>query len=342
METRAAKETRVITVAVRAPATSVLFQQRCSIGLEVAPTDNPSASQGVPLSANVTPGLFVDPPVVFNLFLLVLFILLLILFLKRRKEKLEEEILGKPQKPWTIPVEKVYLSHLKAKDERAWYMVRNFLMEEEYRSALLWYYAYKKATKGSRKKERLVLKQEKSYTAWKAAWAKDIAKPMRKADKFEAKLQRKLDRKARKTVSKDVARWRNLVAKLEAASAKEHARALAAHEKAARKAEKKGQPAPPAPRASKPDLPPEPQPIPILLADHRWSKKAARTRRRMAKRQGNLEVKFERADARKLRKLERKVRAIARKLDDPEFIEEHPLLRGSAPAAPKAKRPAKA
>ena len=64
-------------------------------------------------------------------------------------------------------------------------------------------------------------------------------------------------------------------------------------------------------------------------AGHKWAKKAGRFRARMVRRQGDLEVKFEKADARRLRKVRRKVAKLARRLDDPEFVKEHPLLQGS-------------
>ena len=330
------------SVTMQAPAEGFfLLGEQCRVVLDIAPQDNPALVRHVFYNLTLT-GIGIEPPLIFNAILLLLAILLLILFLKRRKEKLEEEILGKPQKPWTIPVEKVYLAHLKQKDERAWYVVRHFLMEDEYRSALLWYKSEKKGTKGTRKKERLVLKQEKAYDRWRAGWQKDIAKPLKKADKFEAKLQRKLDRKAKKRLRKDTRKWRKLTRKLKEVQAKQQKRADEKHVKAVKKAQKRGEPVPRAPVVAAPDLPAEPRLRPILLAEHRWHRKADRKRRRMTRKQGNLEVKFERADAKRLRKLESKIRKLARKLDDPDFVEAHPLLRaaqGNAPpGAPKARR----
>ena len=40
----------------------------------------------------------------FPVFVVLVVVLLLILFVLRRKSRIEEEILGKPQKPWLIPV----------------------------------------------------------------------------------------------------------------------------------------------------------------------------------------------------------------------------------------------
>lgn len=324
------KETKTYTVSVRGPTSSPwYFSSVCSLGIQVAPNDSPLATRVVtaPLTIN---GGYVNPQWVIWLVEILIVLLIIILFLVRRKARIEEEILGKPQKPWTIPVEALYLRALRQKDERAWYVVRHHLMEEEYRSSLLWYKAYKKATKGSRQKEALVLRQEKQYERWKAGWQKDIAKPLKAADKYEAKLQRKLDRKARKQDRKTARKVRSITRKMAAAHAKRLERALEKWQKQVRKAEKKGLEAPPRPQLPEPDYPEEPEPSTVLLADHKWAKKAARFRARRVKEQGNLEVRFEKADARRLAKLRRKVHRIARKLDDPDFVAEHPLLRAEA------------
>lgn len=299
----------------------------CSLGFQ---TNALETGHSVQTSIGVTiNGFYVDPQWVVNAVAILLLLLLLLFLLARRKARVEEEILGKPQKPWTIPVEVLYLRALRQKDARAWYVVRHYLMEDEYRSSLLWYKSYKKQTKGSRKKETLVLRQEKAYEGWKRAWAKDIAKPIRKADRFDAKLQRKLDRKAGKAHRKQLAKYGSLRGQMEKAHAKKVERASAQHEKAAAKARKKGQPIPEKPVVPKPDYPDEPELAPIALAEHKWAKKSARFRARMVRKQGDLEVKFEKADARRLRKVRRRVHRLARKLDDPEFVAEHPLLQGS-------------
>jgi hypothetical protein len=290
--------------------------------MNVYAQDNPSQVLSVSVPVKIT-GTYFDPLAIFYVLLLICALIFLILFVRRRKERLEEEILGKPQKPWLIPVEQVYLRHLKKKDPRAWYVVRNYLMEDEYRSSLAWYKAYKKATKGDRSKERLVLAQEKTYARWKRGWEKDIAKPMLKADKLEAKLQKKLDRKARKKDRKALAKWRGEVKKLEAKHEKAVEKESALHTKLLARARKKGLPDPEPPVLASPELPPEPTPQAIPLSSHRWQKKADRFQRRMAKKQGNLEVQFEKADARKQAKLKRKVAKLSRDLGDAEFVAHH-------------------
>lgn len=305
------------------------FSELCTITLQVYPSGDPTVVNQVFIGVQVNGG-YVDPVWVFWLVVAILCIILLLLLIARRKARIEEEILGKPQKPWTIPVEVLYLKALRQKDERAWYVVRHHLMEEEYRSSLLWYHSYKKATKGSRKKEALVLRQEKAYERWKASWLKRIAQPTKQADRFEAKLQRKLDRKAAKQERKLARKVRKITRKMAAAHAKQVERALEKWQKQVKKADKKGLAAPPRPVIPEPDYPEEPEVEATLLADHKWSKKAARFRARRVREQGDLEVKFEKADARHLAKLRRKVQRLARKLDDPTFVNEHPLLKADA------------
>jgi len=327
-------ETQEVHFSVQAPSDQFWYQsQTCLVAITghlqprpdvVDPLHDQKSVQFIVLTK--VNGFTWDPVLVFWTVVLLALAYLLVLFVRRRKERLEEEVLGKPQKPWLIPVEKVYLAHLKRRDARAWYVLRHHLMEEEYRSSLLWYKAYKAATKGDRKKERLILQQERAYARWTAKWEKAVAQPLAAADKFEAKLQRKLDRLAHKRLRKARRKWRKGNRSLRKAHAKQVAKAGKRHEAAARKAARKGLPPPPQPQVAAAIPPPEPVLVPIPLAEHRWSKKAARFRRRMERRQGNLEVAHEKADARYVAKLRRRVQRIGRKLDDPEFAKEHPLL----------------
>lgn len=318
------------TVSLQAPARKFWYAyDSCSVAIEVRPQDNPSQVRTAIINVQVA-GFYVDPQWMIWISEAAIAITALLWFIARRKARVEEEILGKPQKPWTIPVEAVYLSALKEKDPRAWYLVRHHLMEEEYRSSLQWYASYKKATRGSRKKETLVLRQEKAYAGWQRKWAKQIAAPLKEADRFEAKLQRKLDRRGRKESRKQEANVRSITRKMQAAHAKQVERALEKWQKQAKKAAKKGEAAPARPVLPEPDYPQVPEAQRVLLADHKWAKKAAKFRAKAVRKQGDLEVKFEKADARMLARLRWKVQRIARRLDDPAFVEEHPLLRSGA------------
>lgn len=327
---------KTMTINVQAPSDQFWYYgESCNVQLEVYGLDGSTGTRGITQLVKVD-GFYIDPQWVFNLTIILLILFGIIAFVRRRKERIEERLLGKPEKPWLIPVEQVFLRELKARDPRAWYVVRHYLMEEEYRSALAWFKSYKAATKGDRKKERVILKQEDKYEKWKAKWAKAIAKPMKRADAYEIGLQKTLDKDARKGIKKQSRKHRKAVSKIKAAQSRLHTRAIEKWEKEAAKASKKGRPVPPQPVTTAPALPPEPTGTAPRLADHRWAKKATRFRKRMVKRQGNLEVKFEKADARYLRKIRRKVTKIGRKIDDPAFVNEHPLLREAGTAPKKA------
>lgn len=323
------KSEEVYTVSIETPNDKPwYFSELCTVTLRVSPSGQPDVYQQVFIGIQVNGG-YVDPVWVFYTLALGLALLILFLVLARRKARIEEEILGKPQKPWTIPVEALYLKALRQRDERAWYVVRHYLMEDEYRSALLWYRAYKKSTKGDRRKEGLVLRQEKAYERWKARWQRRIAQPILQADRFEERLQAKLDRRARKAHRGQMRRHAKVVGKMKAAHAAQVERAGKRYAKEAAKARKKGLDAPERPAVPEPDYPAEPALEAMPLAGHRWAKKAAKFRAKKVREQGDLEVKFEKADARRLAKVRRKVQKVARKLDDPEFVAEHPLLKSA-------------
>lgn len=317
---------QVVEFTVEGPTNGFWYRtEGCSFGLSATPTDGGSARS---TSINVVAtGFNLDPYLIFLLLVALAILYAVILLIRRAKDRADEELLGKPQKPWLIPTEAVYLQRLRETDYRSWYTVRHFLMEDEYKSALLWYAAYKAATKGTRQKERLVLKQEKAYDRWKAKWEARIEEPMVEADKYEAKLQRKLDRKARKRHRKELRHAAKVRAELKDAQAKRAKREADAWEKAAAKAQKKGLPVPPRPQVPAPEAVPDPPLTPIPLASHRWAKRAKRWRAKCVRRVGDLEVKFEKADAKMLRRVRRKVAKLGRKLDDPDFVADHPLLR---------------
>lgn len=307
------------------------FTQDCSLGITVTPSDSPGSFQSARLMVKID-GAYVDPVWVFWTLGIMTAIALIVFLVKRQKERVEEEVLGKPQKPWEIPAEKVYLEHLKEKDERAWYVVRHFLMEDEYASSLAWYHAYKGATKGGRKKERLIVKQERDFSDWEKDWEKRIAVPVTQADSYEAKLQKKLEKTAKKRRRRSLRRWRKQTRKLEKAHAKQQERALEKWEKKAKRADRKGRDIPEKPVVPEPEKPEEPRKEPAILADHPWQAKADRYRMRMAALQERLQERFEAQRGKRLKKVQKKVRKVARKLDDPDFTAEHPLLSDDAAA----------
>ncbi len=320
------RDERIVSVTLQGPDDKFWYNyDSCTVMFSVWATENPSTKLTAPVSVDVN-GFYVAPEWIIWTLTIAIVVTLIVLFLKDRKERVEEEILGKPQKPWTIPVEEVYLKHLKRKDRRAWYVVRHFLMEEEHRSALLWYNHYKQATKGQRTKERIVVQQEHAYERWQAKWLKRLEAPMEDVRKLERKLQKKLDRIARKKHRKALRQHKGLVRKMKKGHAKREAKAMEKWEKARAKAEKKNRPVPPQPSIAAPAYPDEPKLQAVNLEDHKWSKRVEKARKKAVRTRGDLDVKFEKEDAKHLLKVQRKVRKIAKKIDDPEFIAEHPLL----------------
>jgi len=74
------------------------------------------------------------------------------------KNKRDQELFGKPTKPWILPEEKKYLDKLKEKNKEEYDKVLQ-MMKDEYQSALLWFEDYqnsmKSGEKGRKQKESL-------------------------------------------------------------------------------------------------------------------------------------------------------------------------------------------
>ena len=64
-------------------------------------------------------------------------------------DKRNRELLGKPNKPWKIPIEKENLERLKEKDSEEYQKVMD-MMKQEYESALLWWKSTSQEKKGDR------------------------------------------------------------------------------------------------------------------------------------------------------------------------------------------------
>jgi len=91
--------------------------------------------------------------------ILVLFGVAIIYF---RRQKILEKIYKKPQKPWTIPIEKRHLEELKQKDQKA-YEKERAMMEDEYKSALLWYEDHRNYMRQEQKKQKQSNSKEISF-----------------------------------------------------------------------------------------------------------------------------------------------------------------------------------
>ncbi len=90
----------------------------------------------------ITQGMYISPIVgliAAPIIILLLFIFFIYYMLRVRKQ---QKLFVKPEKPWTIPEERTYLTELKEKDPKKYEEVLQ-MMKQEYQSALLWYESYK-------------------------------------------------------------------------------------------------------------------------------------------------------------------------------------------------------
>jgi hypothetical protein len=291
----------------------------CLVQLKIFPSSNPANAQTITMVMTVN-GVYIDGDLVVTTLIAAIILTAIIFFVLYRKARIEEEILGKPQAPWTIPAEKVYLSHLKKKDQRAWYTVRHYLMEEEYKSSMLWYSAYKRATKGERKRERIIVGHEHVYDRFEQKWAKRMAKPAKMAGRNRGKLEKKVSRAMHKAHKSDVRTYRKSVKGVEKAHDKKVKKALKKWSKLAKKAAKKGAHAPPQPHFDAPTHANAPSAAAWSFDDHKLALKEAKFRAKMASKESKLRAQHTREAAKIKAKVRRKVEKMAKKLDDPSFI----------------------
>lgn len=320
-------ETKSITVQLVTPSDKWFYlQETCLVSLVVEDTATGRQSNSVPVQVKIQ-GAYVDPGWIINTGIVLAIVGAIVWLILLAKRRAEEEVLGKPQPPWTLPAEQVYLAELQKKDPQAAYVVRHFLMEDEYASSLLWYKSYKNATKGRRKAERKALKIEHAFEKWDLRMQAQLANTA-DTDKQVDKLQAKLDRKTRKAHKKEHKKWKKQVSKLEAKAANDHNKAMNDYRKAAKKAAKKGEAAPKQPSMAQPDLPPEPQMDSVDVDEHpRFAKKKQRILDRASKSEERAEANYQRLHAKKMEATQRKLAKLAEDIDDPAFVNEHPMLK---------------
>ena len=86
----------------------------------------------------VTRGFYISPLVGIIAAPILAFVLIGYIGFVWYKDKRDRELLGKPDKPWKIPIEKENLERLKEKDSEEYQKVMD-MMKQEYESALLWW-----------------------------------------------------------------------------------------------------------------------------------------------------------------------------------------------------------
>jgi len=79
-----------------------------------------------------------------GIFFFIFIFIILVIFVMMRRRRLLDNICVKPDKPWDIPEEQKYLENLKKEDKQKYNEVLK-MMEDEYKSALLWYDSYIKS-----------------------------------------------------------------------------------------------------------------------------------------------------------------------------------------------------
>jgi len=99
---------------------------------------------------------------------IIVILLIIVAFILYRRKKIFEKICKKPEKPWNIPVEKRHLEELKRKDKEA-YEKERLMMEDEYKSAMLWYKDHlesvkKEQNQKSKEKKAKPIKKQKDKT----------------------------------------------------------------------------------------------------------------------------------------------------------------------------------
>jgi len=139
-------------------------------------------------AAVITRGLYVSEVGWYYGVFIVPIILLGIAFILYRQRRKTKKLIKKPEKPWTLPEEQKYLEKLKNKDKKEYENVR-LMMEDEYKSALLWYKNYRKY---------LLKKEIKSSPGLKTLFKKSEKKQKKKPEYNFAKLFEKSEKKIEK------------------------------------------------------------------------------------------------------------------------------------------------
>lgn len=153
-----------------------------SITLEAFSIDQPNitiATQNIMLE---TQGLYIseeNATYSFGVGFLILFIFIIFIYWRR---KTSEKTSKKPEKPWKIPEEQQRLSELKQTDKNA-YEQERIMMQDEYKSALLWY-------KDDRKRSRTKPTKEKSIKT-ESSFFKKLVTPIKTAMKPKKKQKEK-------------------------------------------------------------------------------------------------------------------------------------------------------
>jgi len=144
-------ETRAITVGVLTPEKFWDPGTPNKIDVQIYSIGDPTRTLVGSLVV-YTEGIYISPLVIIIAAPIIIILAIIYLIFFYRREKKEKEVFGKPQKPWTIPEERKHLEELKQKNKEQYEKERQ-MMEEEYKSAILWFKNYREAERQKGKKE---------------------------------------------------------------------------------------------------------------------------------------------------------------------------------------------
>jgi len=174
-------ETRIIQLQVITPEVFYDYGTPRKVDISIYPLGNPSGK----ISASViviTEGLYISPLISFTIGIIIVLALLIYFFLFYLRAKRERDVYGKPNKPWTIPEERAHLAELKRTDKTA-YEQECAMIEDEYKSALLWYDDYRRTL-------RKIPEEKKSIKSLLTLFKK-AETPLNAAEKPEKKQKKK-------------------------------------------------------------------------------------------------------------------------------------------------------
>ena len=169
------------------------------IDIIVYPTGSPSEQFETSVIV-ITEGFYLSPLIGMILIPIIILLIIIYFIFFYLKQKKEQELFGKPQKPWNIPIERKHLEELKQKDKEA-YEKERLMMEDEYKSAMLWYDSYRQSIKQEKqigKSKQLNLKVNEFF---KKPENKKV-KPEKKKEEKQPKKEKKPEKKVEKPKEK--------------------------------------------------------------------------------------------------------------------------------------------
>ncbi len=100
----------------------------------------------------ITQGLYISPLIGIILIPIIVILLLIFIFFFFIKSRRDRELYGKPEKPWKLPEEQAHLQELQQTDKKA-YVQEMRMMQDEYKSSLLFYKDSRQSSKRAQKEE---------------------------------------------------------------------------------------------------------------------------------------------------------------------------------------------